>query len=259
MDLLKFKDKIYTTEDLKLALIALGIRQWDKLLVHTESFRFGIPLLPKVAFNQALCQVLIESCGEKGNVMIPTFTYSFCRNEVFDVLHSCSLVGNLGDSLLQLWGSRTHCPIFSFATLGSLKQELRQDYKEVLGQDCAFSTLLKHNGKIIMLGNKYVGYTFIHFLESLTNVPYRFDKRFNGILINEKGEKMCKSVIYRVRYLDRKSELDDKKIAHFLLDLGILKIIPFGSGEIGIMETQKVAQVVLEAFKKDFGVFLCGN
>lgn len=143
--------------------------------------------------------------------------------------------------------------------MGSLKQELRQDYKEVLGQDCAFSTLLKHNGKIIMLGNKYVGYTFIHFLESLTNVPYRFDKRFNGILINEKGEKMCKSVIYRVRYLDRKSELDDKKIAHFLLDLGILKIIPFGSGEIGIMETQKVAQVVLEAFKKDFGVFLCGN
>lgn len=70
---------------------------------------------------------------------------------------------------------------------------------------------------------------------------------------------MRKSVIYKVRYLDRKSELDYKKIAHFLLDLGILKIIPFGGGEIGIMETQKVAQVVLEAFKKDFSAFLCEN
>ncbi len=257
MDLLRFKDKIYITEDLKTALATLGVKLGDKLLVHTESFRFGIPLLPRESFNQIICQVLMESCGENGNVMIPTFTYSFCRNEVFDLLHSRSLVGNLGDSLLQLGGSRTHCPIFSFATFGALEQELKQDYEEVLGRGCAFDTLLKHKGKIVMLGNKYVGYTFIHFLESLANVPYRFDKRFDGILINEKGEQIQKSVIYRVRYLDRKSELDYKKIAHFLLDLGILKVIKFGGGEIGIMEAQRVAQVVLEALKKDSNVFLC--
>ena len=94
-------------------------------------------------------------------------------------------------------------------------------------------------------------------MESLANVPYRFDETFSGIVLDEKGKTMRKSVIYKVQHLDRKSELDYKKIAHFLLDLGILRVVPFGGGEIGIMETQKVAQVVLEAFKKDFGVFLC--
>ncbi|CAM3484902.1 AAC(3) family N-acetyltransferase [Helicobacter sp. UBA3407] len=255
MDFIKFKDKIYTTRDLKEILQELEITQGDTLLVHTESFRFGIPLLPKAIFNQTLCQTLIESCGKRGNVILPTFTYSFCQNEPFDLLHSKSKVGNLGDSLLQLGGKRTSCPIFSCAVFGDLKEKLR-DCKEVLGKESIFDKLLTQNGKILTFGNQYVGYTFIHYLESLANVPYRFDKTFSGIFIDEKGEKMHRSVIYRVRHLGRKSELDYKKIAHFLLDLEILKVLKFGGGEIGIMESQKVAKAVLEVLAKDCEYFL---
>lgn len=146
MDFIKFKDKIYTTRDLKEILQELEITQGDTLLVHTESFRFGIPLLPKAIFNQTLCQTLIESCGKRGNVILPTFTYSFCQNEPFDLLHSKSKVGNLGDSLLQLGGKRTSCPIFSCAVFGDLKEKLR-DCKEVLGKESIFDKLLTQNAK----------------------------------------------------------------------------------------------------------------
>lgn len=67
---------------------------------------------------------------------------------------------------------------------------------------------------------------------------------------------MRKSVIYKVRHLDRKSELDYKKITHFLLDLGILRVLEFGGDEIGVMESQKVAKAILEVFARDYEYFL---
>ncbi|WP_297811788.1 AAC(3) family N-acetyltransferase [uncultured Helicobacter sp.] len=255
MDWLRFKEKIYTTQDLQEMLRDLGIKEGDTLLVHTEFFRFGIPLLPREAFNQAICQAFIESCGKSGNIIIPSFTYSFCQNEPFDIVHSKSKVGNLGNSLLQLGGKRTSCPIFSCVIIGDLSEEMH-DCKEVLGKNSIFDRLLAHKGKILTFGNKYVGYTFIHYLESLANVPYRFDKTFSGILIDEKGKITHKSVIYKVRHLDSKSELNYKKVAHFFLDLGILRVLKFGGGEIGIMESQKVAKAILEVFAKDYEYFL---
>lgn len=110
--------------------------------------------------------------------------------------------------------------------------------------------------KILTFGNKYIGYTFLHYLESLANVPYRFDETFSGIVLDEKGKTMRKSVIYKVQHLNRKSELDYKKITHFLLDLGILRVLEFGGDEIGVMESQKVAKAILEVFARDYEYFL---
>lgn len=255
MNLFKFKDTIYSTEDLKNILNTLGITRGDSLCVHSELFRFGIPLLPKEVFNQTILQTLLELIGKKGNLLIPTFTYSFCKNEIFDVLHSPSLVGMLGQSFLQMQNvRRTHCPIFSFALKGNA--EFLQISDEVLGKGCTFEKLLQHHGKIITFGNPYLGYTFVHYLETIANVSYRFDKTFSGILRDEKGNKIFKSVVYRVRHLDQKSELDYRKIAHFLMDLGVLKTAPLGGGTLGVMESSKVAAIFLDMFAKGKNTFL---
>ncbi|MCM1223612.1 MAG: AAC(3) family N-acetyltransferase [Lachnospiraceae bacterium] len=255
MDIVKFKDTTYSTEDLKNVLSALGIVAGDSLCVHSELFRFGIPLLPKEAFNQTICQTLLELIGENGSLLIPTFTYSFCKNEVFDVLHTPSLVGMLGQSFLSMPNvRRTHCPIFSFAVKSNA--EFLQTSDEVLGKGCTFEKLLHHNGKIITFGNPYLGYTFVHYLETIANVSYRFDKTFSGILRDENGNESFKSVIYRVRYLNQKSELDYRKIAHFLIDLGVLKTAPFGGGALGVMECSKVTEVFLDLLAKGENIFL---
>jgi len=41
-----------------------------------------------------------------------------------------------------------------------------------------------------------------------------------------------------------------------LLDLGILRVLKFSGGEIGIMESQKVAKAILEVFAKDWEYFI---
>ena len=257
MELWKFHGKIYGTDDVKDCLHTLGITEGDSLCVHSELFRFGAPMLPKDSFNQAICQTLLEVCGENGNLLIPTFTYSFCCNEVFDVLHSRSRVGMLGDSFLQMpHVRRTHCPIFSFALRGALSDTFMDIGIEVLGKDSIFDKLLCHNAKIITFGNPYLGYTFVHFLETIANVPYRFDKNFSGIIRDESGKESAANIIYRVRHLDQRSELDYRKVAHFLIDLGILRLAKCAGGTIGIMESQRVSEAILRALAKDYAAFL---
>ena len=257
MELWKFHSRVDSTDDLKNCLQSLGITEGDSLCVHSELFRFGVPMLSKDLFLQAICQTLLACCGTEGNLIIPTFTYSFCRNEVFDVLHSPSRVGMLGDSFLQMSHvRRTHCPIFSFALRGSLSDSLINIGIEVLGKDSMFDKLLQHNAKIITFGNPYLGYTFVHFLETIANVPYRFDKNFSGIIRDESNKESTKNVIYRVRHLDQKSELDYQKVAHFLIDLGILRLAKFAGGTIGIMESQRVSEAILRALAKDYAAFL---
>ncbi|WP_291032738.1 hypothetical protein [Helicobacter sp.] len=41
-----------------------------------------------------------------------------------------------------------------------------------------------------------------------------------------------------------------------MLDLWILKVLEFGGGEIGIMESQKVAKAILDVFAKDWEYFI---
>lgn len=257
MKLWKFQGRVYATDDLKDCLHTLGITEGDSLCVHSELFRFGAPLLPKDLFNQAICQTFLNLCGKSGNLLIPTFTYSFCRNEVFDVLHSPSRVGMLGDYFLQMpHVRRTYCPIFSFALSGALSDDLLNIGVEVLGKDSIFDKLLRHNAKIITFGNIYLGYTFVHFLETIANVPYRFDKNFSGTIRDVFGRESTKNVIYRVRYLDQKSELDYQKVAHFLIDMGILRFAKFAGGIIGVMECQRVSEAILRALADDSATFL---
>ena len=257
MELWKFHGKIYGTDDVKDCLRALGITEGDSLCVHSELFRFGAPMLPKDSFNQTICQTLLELCGESGNLLIPTFTYSFCCNEVFDVLHSPSRVGMLGDSFLQMPDvRRTHDPIFSFALKGALSDSFMNIGVEVLGKDSIFDKLLCYNAKIMTFGNPYLGYTFVHFLETIANVPYRFDKNFSGIIRDVLGKESTKNVVYRVRHLNQRGELDYRKVAHFLIDLGVLRLAKCAGGTIGIMESQRISEAILPALAKDYGAFL---
>ncbi|TLD83465.1 acetyltransferase [Helicobacter sp. MIT 11-5569] len=256
MQLVKFKDKIYTTQMLEDTLCALGVQRGDSICVHTEIWRFGIALQSKETFNKAILDIFVKICGDEGNVLIPTFTYSFCENKIFDVCNTPSKVGMLGDFFLKNGAIRTHCPIFSFAIKGKLAKELCQISNEALGKDSIFDKMLHLNSKILTFGNQYLGYTFVHFVESVANVPYRFDKTFSGILKDELGLESQKSVVYKVRHLDQDSILDYVKIAHFLKDLGILKVMEFGGGDIGVMDYKMAFNTLLEQFQKDSKFFL---
>ena len=88
--------KIYNT-DLVEALRASGIKSGDTVFVHSSLTSFGklAQLKDRNVFLQAHVDALREAVGPTGTILLPTFTYSFCRNEPFDPKSSTSTVGTL--------------------------------------------------------------------------------------------------------------------------------------------------------------------
>lgn len=82
MNLFSYKGKKYSTQDLKNARMLLGVCKNDDVNIHSELLRFGKPLLEK----DALCKEIINTFKKNTNALImPTFTYSFCQNEIYDI------------------------------------------------------------------------------------------------------------------------------------------------------------------------------
>ncbi len=76
---LEHNGKKYSDKDLIDAFYQLGIKRGDILCVHTELFNFGIPLLFRNEFLQTILDCFFEVIGKEGTLIMPTFTYSFCK------------------------------------------------------------------------------------------------------------------------------------------------------------------------------------
>ncbi|EAJ5678338.1 acetyltransferase, partial [Campylobacter lari] len=100
---LEYNDKKYSNIDLIEAFKKLGIKKGDILCVHSELMKFGIPLLPRNEFLQTILDCFFEVIDKEGTLIMPTFTYSFCKNEVYDNLNSKSTVGVLTE-YFRKWG-----------------------------------------------------------------------------------------------------------------------------------------------------------
>ena len=73
----------------------------------------------------SLIKVLKESVGDNGKVIMPAFSYSFCKKEKFDIETSKSTVGVLTEFFRkQNDVERTIHPIFSSSIWGKNKENL---------------------------------------------------------------------------------------------------------------------------------------
>ncbi|MBF7046656.1 AAC(3) family N-acetyltransferase, partial [Campylobacter volucris] len=191
--------------------------------------------------------------GKEGTLIMPTFTYSFCKNGIYDKLNSKSEVGILTEYFRKCEGvKRTNDPIFSFAIKGSKQDLFLKDTKSCFGENCVYDILTKENGKIILFGMDNSGYTIVHFLEELIQVPYRYFKNFNGILIDENGKKRNIDIDYYVRDLDKNLNLSAEKQINLLkIDNNFNQLI-FSKSYIISIDTKKYLNTMLKHFKQDY-------
>lgn len=209
IEFLKAGNKNYTKKDLIATLEKLEIQEGDTICMHTELFKFGTALLPKKQHLSIYIEAILDIIGKNGTLIMPVFSYSFCKNEVYNKLYSKSKVGVLNE-FFRLWEGvkRNNDPIFSFAIKGKNEKEFLKEQTSCFGEDCVYDMLSKINGKIILLGSKTNGYTFTHFIEEKARVPYRYFKEFQGKIIFENGMSKNIKINYYVRKLDINSDLD---------------------------------------------------
>jgi aminopeptidase-like protein/aminoglycoside N3'-acetyltransferase len=142
--------------------------------------------------GREMCELLYsamrEVIGPEGTMLLPAFSFSFCRNEDFDVYFTRSIQGAWSSSLefleyfRRLPGVvRSADPIFSVAGFGpSAAGLLNQLPNTSFGKDCLHERLMRSGGKICGIGVGLGDAPFIHYVEEAEGVPFRYKKLFTG-------------------------------------------------------------------------------
>jgi aminoglycoside 3-N-acetyltransferase len=212
--------------DITEAVRDLGVARGDVLFVHAGMQ--GAVTAEGTTREQKMDTVLagLQRVVEGGVLMLPTFTYSFCRGEDFDIASSPSTVGMLTEYFRGRPGvRRTAEPIFSVATTGTVPAAWEQRLftpadVDCFGEESVFAYLYETDAKLLFFGVGFEFCTFLYLVEQRLRVPYRYAKDFAGDVVAD-GQRTAVTASYYVRELDSGVENAFGPLAGELLARGL--------------------------------------
>ena len=175
------------------SLHEVGADDCDILFVHTE-VAFGIPnkTLGRKGYLEALYDILREL--SVGTLIFPAFTYSFCNGEDYDVRNSRTSMGALIEHIRKKpEAKRSLDPLLSLVAVGERTDLVEGPPGEnALGPGSGFDRLHQAGGvKFLFFGADFDEYfTYVHHIEKVLEVPYRYDQPFSGRIIDYDGNSM---------------------------------------------------------------------
>ncbi len=181
----------YDTEKLTSALKCIGADECDTLFIHSDVMFGKVP----GDFNRKeylnLINDAINSLGVR-HIITPTFTYSFCNGEDYDIQKSRTSMGVYNEYIRKLDGRyRTEDPLLSVSVPDDLKDKFDHISNHSLGEGSALDIVHHMDGvKFLFLGAEMAEcFTYVHYVEKMMDVPYRFDMAFEGDIIYQNGSR----------------------------------------------------------------------
>ncbi len=254
-----FETQTISYKDILERLQEAGIQKGDVVFVHSDIAAFG-----KLATNNRellmdnIIWALKDAVGEEGTIIMPAFTYSFCRSKEYDQQYSPSTVGVLTEYFRkQPEVDRTLHPIFSAAIWGKRKKEILNVGPDSFGKDSIFAKLHQLQGKILFLGAPFQSGTYMHYVEQSYNVPYRYFKYFQGT-VRSNGRSFSDTARFFVRDLENNVTYSAAKLEQCLLEKGLMKKVKIGAGEILLVDGEALYKEAFSCLQKDIN-FLRGD
>ena len=244
----------YTAKSLETALGQLPVTRGNVLFLHSNIGFFG--RAEGVTTSDALCELFFDALknwvGDAGTIVVPTFTYSYPRRQVFSPETTASEMGIFAEWIrLHPNAKRSRDPSYSVAAIGEKAEMLTTEIPEnSFGRNSFFDRFLAVNGAILNL-NLDAGSTFLHFLEREMNVPYRFDKIFNGLMVSDNNQtKKTKNTIY-VRYLHEATLPNFENFHKLAIIEKKLYKVNLGRGVINLIAARDCQAILNTYYKKD--------
>ena len=223
------------------------------IFMHTDVSKVARSTLRRIDSNEGLLpglhKFLRESFPEQ-ELWFPAFNYDFAKTLVFDPTNDPIQVGALNESLRNSGEYvRSFVPIFSIlrpTASASTRFRPKVNPFDLQGE---FAELRDRNGAIAFFGASIESLTFIHFVEKLAEIPYRFEKCFSGQMLLD-NEITQMSLVYLVRPLSLRLEYNWQKISKLLSDAQInYKDSRFGEYEI--YNANALTEFMLTRFAED--------
>ena len=166
----------------------LGLTNGDNVFTHSNLGFMG--RMEGATSSNDLCnafkRAFLEVIGPDGTLVVPTFTYSFCHQEIFDPASTASNMGIFSEFIRKSPEAiRSHDGNFSVCAIVKNAKYFTENPPEYsFGENSFFDKFMKMDGKFVNL-NFDSASTFIHYVERKLNVPYRWDKPFDGVLMKD--------------------------------------------------------------------------
>ena len=175
-------------KDLRDALAGVGVSSGDTVLCQISLEALGS--FDSASGPELLLNCLREAVGDQGTILVPTYTFSFCKQQDFSVSSSPTQNGSWSTSkdFLELFrrypgAVRSRDPIYSVAAIGQRAKELLADLPNTcFGKGSIYERLIKVGGKICTIGVELKDITFLNYLEEAGDAPLRFNKLYTGYI-----------------------------------------------------------------------------
>lgn len=246
-----------TTEVLLDYLKEIGAHDCDVLFIHS-ALNFGLPnpdLRPKQLLGELL-EVI-----RKLNVptmCMPTFTFSFCNGKKFDAKTSNSRMGALNEYFRKQPGVlRSNDPLMSVALEGKDKSLVTEIGHHSIGENSTYDMLHHKDGvKFLFLGPR-IGdcFTFMHYLEWLYEVDYRYNRTFRGEVM-ENGVWKEEEYDLFVRYKGVLPNTNSFIYEDRMVDAGAALRLKWGGGHISVVSEHEGARYYRECLLQDSHFFV---
>jgi len=247
----------YNIENVKNSLKLAGLKKNDSIFLTTNLANLGMPITNNRNYINTACEWILNSLrsiiGTNGNIFVPTYSYSFTNKKKFCQKKTKAEIGYFPNFFLkQNKIVRSLDPMFSVAGLGPKSKELLSKLpNSSFGKDCIFERFLRINRmKSCTIGLGYNWIPFLHYLDWLNQVPFRFEKKLTGFAkINNRYKKI--NWIFYARYLREESVSDGYKIGNKAKRMGIFKTAKLGGSIIHLSSYKKLFYFSKKISKKN--------
>lgn len=244
----------YSYDDIVKCLKEVGLVNGDKIFIHSNLGFFGKlkDSSSSEDYYKKFKNAITEIIGKSGTMIVPTFSYSFTNNDIFDPNKTPSACGIFSEMVRKdPEAIRSLDPNFSISAIGSDAKFFTENSPDhSFGPNSFWDRFLKKNGKICNF-NFDSGSTFFHYVEKTLNVPYRYDKKFSGtILLNKKNIETTQ--IHFVFDHDKKNLWPNfEKFHQKAKNLGLVKIVNLGKGQITCISVKDTFVLIQNELKND--------
>lgn len=195
------------------------------VFVHSDPFRTARLVKPSRDRNAYLDShiELLKAAANDRPLWLPTFNYDFPRTRSYDVINSESQLGPIPERFRTAHAEwRTNIPIFSIAGLGRNSDPEWGPMTDPFGEDSIFADLVRNDGVVLYYGDTFHYNTLVHYAERVAGGPvYRYDKIFEGDVINADGQSVRGSLNYHVRPMGMGLDYDWPRLLDEALDAGV--------------------------------------
>jgi aminopeptidase-like protein/aminoglycoside N3'-acetyltransferase len=175
-------------KELQDALVRVGVTSGDTIFCHVSLD--ALRSFQSMSDPGILLTCLREVVGEDGTLVVPTYTFSFSKQQNFSVNSSPAQSGDWSTSveivefIRKFPGAvRSRDPIYSVTAIGHRAKELLSNLPNTcFGKGSIYERLIKVGGKICTIGVELKDVTFLNHLEEVADKPLRFNRLYTGYI-----------------------------------------------------------------------------